>query len=157
MRVVLYNKVVTKENKLMRKIFAVILAVVCALSFVACSGKIDAIKTAFEREGYVEVEEATEKEIYESLAGDKYELEVRVFAEGYRKAVVLSFASESELKKALFEEESFSGIVDSEGQTVDEMYESAEEKGYVNGNCAVVPISVSPTVVADILTIFKNA
>lgn len=134
-----------------------LLTVILCLTLAGCD-KSGNIKKAFENEGYTVTEMTTKdndsiKKILaigltqDQIAEiDKYS--VFICSEGsvvsIPVAAIVKFSSSSEMKDFLTTE-------DSEGKKDTSAYDSAKEKGWVNGNCYILTLS------SKALNVFKNA
>ena len=122
------------------RIIAVALLAATVLSFVACSS-LGGIKANFEKHGYVYVEnpdsEGTTQMITAELESGNISCTAHLFKtdglfgiEVY--ALVLEFSSDKDMQAAL-----------SESATLQGFFGDVQDSQYVNGNCLLVPISLT--------------
>lgn len=139
-------------KKLLAGIVTALLTVILCLTLTGCD-KSDKIKSAFEDEGYtvtiVDTNNETAKKLLSAaLTKDqiedagKYGIYLCTSTAGL-PALYIKFSSESELKDFL--------TVEKDGNKDTSAYDSAKDKGLINGNCYLLPNIGKP------LEIFKNA
>lgn len=135
--------------KKLSKLCALALLVVMSLSLVACANTYPNIKKAFEKEGY------KQSETVEGLARDfksvtnKDGKEIAVTAHALVKngntAFILEFKATDEMIDYYKNNEVVRNAV--KDVTSDEdaqaFYNALKEKGYANGNCMLVPVSIT--------------
>lgn len=133
------------------RIIALALVAVMALSFVACSSTFGKIKSNFEKNGYTYVEadeESTAKTITAELEQGNISCTAHLFkTDGFIGidvyALVLEFSSDKDMQEALSESATLKGFV-----------QDAQDSKFVNGNCMLVPISL--TKADEMIKIFKG-
>lgn len=133
------------------RIIALALVAVMALSFVACSSTFGKIKSNFEKNGYTYVEadeESTAKTITAELEQGNISCTAHLFkTDGFIGidvyALVLEFSSDKDMQEALNESATLKGFV-----------QDAQDSKFVNGNCMLVPISL--TKADEMIKIFKG-
>jgi hypothetical protein len=133
------------------RIIAFALVAVMALSFVACSSTFGKIKSNFEKNGYTYVEadeESTAKTITAELEQGNISCTAHLFkTDGFIGidvyALVLEFSSDKDMQEALNESATLKGFV-----------QDAQDSKFVNGNCMLVPISL--TKADEMIKIFKG-
>ena len=135
--------------KKLSKVTALLLVVVSALSFVACSNKYGALKSAFEKAEWQENSSFTgvAETIKEELAKEEYEVELHLFTKksnGVSSALIVEFKATKELVQAYKDNEMIRDLVAgvTEDEDVNKIYNTLVEKGYAKGNCLVVPMSI---------------
>lgn len=144
--------------KTMTRILAFALLTVMVLSLVACSS-FGSIKKNFEKAGYTYIENtdsedgdaATARTITAELEEGNISCTAHLFkttttlvlVEVPVYALVLEFASDKDMAKAMDESETLKGFL-----------KDAQESDYVNGNCVLVPLSI--TKFQEMITIFKG-
>ena len=145
--------------KKLTKILSLILALAMAISLVACANSYGKIKRAFEKAGYevIETEETANWEEWTSEYGCK----VHYFqkTEGILKqpAIILEFKATDDMLDLYKNNEEVRVFLQdaSNNEDAKEFYNSLVEKGYANGNCMVIPLSL--TGYQSVLDIVKNA
>lgn len=144
--------------KKMTRILAFALLAVMVLSLVACSS-FGSIKKNFEKAGYTYIENtdsedgdaATARTITAELEEGNISCTAHLFkttvtlmvVEVPVYALVLEFATDEDMTKALSESETLKG-----------MLKDAQDSDYINGNCVLVPLSI--TKFQEMITIFKG-
>ena len=144
--------------KTMTRILAFALLAVMVLSLVACSS-FGSIKKNFEKAGYTYIENADSEDgdaaVARTITAELEEGDVSCTAHLFKTtttlvlvevpvyALVLEFATDEDMTKALSESETLKG-----------MLKDAQDSDYVNGNCVLVPLSI--TKFQEMITIFKG-
>ena len=144
--------------KKMTRILAFALLAVMVLSLVACSS-FGSIKKNFEKAGYTYIENADSEDgdaaVARTITAELEEGDVSCTAHLFKTtttlmvvevpvyALVLEFATDEDMTKALSESETLKG-----------MLKDAQDSDYVNGNCVLVPLSI--TKFQEMITIFKG-
>lgn len=143
--------------KKMTKLMAILLVVVSALSLVACSSKYGALKSTFEKNGYMESQdvETWSKKIKDEIKGKDGEMvtNIHVFTIDPDKAtvtealkssviLVLEFKATEDMLKFYNESNTAQGAVKDIQKSEDAkaFYNALVEKGYANGNCFVLAV-----------------
>lgn len=142
-------------KKIIVGVVTALLTVILCLSLSGCD-KSDKIKSAFESEGYnvtiVDTNNDTAKKLLSAALTQEQIEKVGEYGiylctgtglSSLVPAVYIKFSSASELKDFL--------TVEKDGEKDTAAYDTAKEKGYINGNCYLLPIVGKP------LEIFKNA
>lgn len=133
------------------RITAGVILAVMLLSLVACSS-FGGIKSNFEKNGYVYVEDADSEGTTKKITAELEEGDISCTAHLFKTdglfgvdvyALVLEFSSDKDMQKALSESETLKGIV-----------KDAQDSDFVNGNCMLVPISL--TKAEEMIKIFKG-
>ncbi len=157
----------------MKKLLSVtlVLAMVLSLtlSLVGCLGggdKYNAIRAAYEEEKWYENKGGwMYLEMYSTLLPNARQqietsgVKVCFYQDGGAQvAMIVGFDSEEDLKNAFNGDSIYSEVMtlfmsDAEHTSFDDVYQAAVDKGYVNGNCLLIPVAYSDRVVE----IFKNA
>ena len=147
---------------------AILLVVVSALSLVACSSKYGALKSTFEKNGYMESQdvESWRETIKKELKGEDGEMvtNIHVFTidpdkttiSGALKSnviLVLEFKTTDDMLEFYKESNTAQGVVKDVQQSEDAkaFYKSLVEKGYANGNCFVLAIGLDPASVREMV------
>lgn len=138
-------------KKYLKTLSIAMLVAVCAIvvAFAGCSDKAGSIKKAFEKDGYTVTEvKAEDSDVLKGLLSEEEQKDISKYSviqcskkDGLSSAsaTVIVFPSADKIKEVLGSD----------------IYDSAVESGYVNGNCyLVLPVSLSPD---KIVKIFKNA
>ena len=122
------------------RIIAVALLAATVLSLVACSS-FGGIKTNFEKNGYVYVEDPDSEGTARMITAELEEGDISCTAHLFKTdglfgidvyALVLEFASDKDMEAAM-----------SESATLQGFFEDIQDSEYVNGNCLLVPISLT--------------
>lgn len=141
----------------------VALVLVMAMSVVvltACNSYPNILK-AFEDEGFSEssaVEQLAES-LKAELEEDEFAINVHVLYKAlYGTAIIIEFTATQDMKDAIAENEELQTQLKNvvENEDVQDLYDDAVEKGIVNGNCVLIPVSLLGHT-QDIIDIFKNA
>lgn len=136
--------------KTMTRITAVLLLAVMVLSLVACSS-FGGIKSNFEKNGYTYVD-AKEDSTSKTITAELEEGDISCTAHLFKTdgafgvdvyALVLEFKTDKDMKDAM-----------SESATLKGMIKDAQESQLVNGNCLLVPFSL--TKADDMIKIFNG-
>ena len=126
--------------KTMMRVIAVAILVTMVLSLVACSS-FGGIKANFEKHEYVYVENADSESTSRMITAELEEGNISCTAHLFKTdglfgidvyALVLEFASDEDMEAAL-----------SESATLQGFFEDIQDSEYVNGNCLLVPISLT--------------
>ncbi len=134
------------------RLIALALVAVMALSLVACGSSFGKIKSNFEKNGYTYVEDAdsegTSKTITAELEQGDISCTPHLFkTDGFLGidvyALVLEFGSDKDMQKAMSESETIKGLI-----------KDAQDSEVVNGNCLLVPISL--TKAEEMIKIFNG-
>lgn len=144
--------------KKMTRILAFALLAVMVLSLVACSS-FGSIKKSFEEAGYTYIENTDSEDgdaaVARTITAELEEGDVSCTAHLFKTtttlvlvevpvyALVLEFATDEDMAKAMDESETLKG-----------MLKDAQDSDYVNGNCVLVPLSI--TKFQEMITIFKG-
>lgn len=148
--------------KKLSKLCAVALLVVMALSLVACGTTYPKIKSAFENAGYSESK--TVESIYQDYLtytgtdGNKVALQAHALVKvGEGTALILEFKATDDMIQYYKDNKMVRDAVKdvTENEDAKAFYNMLVEKGYANGNCMLVPISV--TSAQTMKDIMKNA
>lgn len=136
-----------------------VMCVVMAMSFAACSSSYGAVKKAFENEGYSESQtmEGFTSDIKEALEKDEISVNMHVFTKDIIKiAMVIEFKSTEDLKKFYDNNEIVRDHVKnvSENEDAKAFVKSLEDAGYAKGNCLVLP---AITCISEVTAIVKKA
>lgn len=141
----------------MKKTILIICILALTLSIFGCGSSTENFRTAYLSEGY---EEITDHSILEQISTNEHVEEVIVFApvgDKYNKLAICKFASVDKLKSAMFENPAFTNHIDGlTGETPDELYNNAVEKGCVKGNYLLLFVSISPVKKLDFIRIFSS-
>ena len=122
------------------RVLAVALVAVMVLSFVACSSTFGGIKSNFEKNGYTYVD-AKEDSTSKTITAELEEGDISCTAHLFKTdgafgvdvyALVLEFKTDKDMKDAM-----------SESATLKGMIKDAQESQLVNGNCLLVPFSLT--------------
>lgn len=136
--------------KKLSKLCAVALLVVMALSLVACGTTYPKIKSAFENAGYTEskdVEEAN-KSFYSYTGTDGKDVVLTAHAlvkdGGISTALILEFKATDDMIQYYKDNKMVRDAVKdvTEDEDAKAFYNALVEKGYANGNCMLVPLTV---------------
>lgn len=150
-------------KKLLR-LTALLLVAVCALGFAACS-KYNALKGAFEKQGYTEsqdVEKWTDEINKEINGGEKKDMVTNIHVlskvSGLSSTIVLilEFKATDDMIDFYKESATAQGFVKdvSENQSAKDFYNALVEGGYACGNCLV--ISANPLAFNEVTGIVKS-
>ena len=154
--------------KKMTKLMAILLVVVSALSLVACSSKYGALKSTFEKNGYMESQdvETWSKKIKDEIKGKDGEMvtNIHVFTIDPDKAtvtealkssviLVLEFKATEDMQKFYNESNTAQGVVKDIQKSEDAkaFYNALVEAGYANGNCLVLAIGLDTASVREMV------
>ncbi len=142
-------------KKVLRLTALALVAVTLMLCLVGCSSKYNSLKKAFEEEGYTENEKLDEisEEIKAELEKDELEVEIHLLSKTLSSAIIVEFNSTDDLVKAFKENEDLRDAVEDikDNEDVQKIYEELEEAGVVCGNCFIIPISLNPKEITDIV------
>ena len=130
------------------RLTALLLVTVCALGLVACS-KYNALKGAFEKEGYTEsqtVENWKDTINAEINNGEKKDMvtNIHVLSKAASVVIILEFKATDDMIDFYKESNTAQGFVKdvSENQTAKEFYNALVDAGYACGNCLVIPTNL---------------
>lgn len=144
-------------KSMLKKVLALSLVLVMLLSLASCGDKSAAIKKAFEKEEYtvtvVNADNEDAKDLLKLLFNEEQMEEISEYEimlckqdgllNALKTAIVIKYPSAKDLKAAL--------TVEKDGEKDTSKYDSAVEKGNVNGNCLLITLS------DDSREIFKKA
>lgn len=135
-------------QKMIIKMFGLVLVTVCALFLVGCGSSYSAVKKAFEKEDYTENTDldAATKSIKEELEAKDLAVELHLLSKNgslTNNALVIEFKSTEKMVEAYESSETIKGLVKDiqNSEDVNEVLESLEEKGYAKGNCLILPLT----------------
>ena len=137
--------------KTFTRITAVVILAVMVLSLVACSS-FGGIKANFEKNGYTYVEDADSENTTKTITAELEEGNISCTAHLFKTeglfgvdvyALVLEFGTDKDMQEALSESETLKGFV-----------KDAQDSDFVNGNCMLVPISL--TKAEEMIKIFNG-
>lgn len=137
--------------KAFTRITAVVILAVMVLSLVACSS-FGGIKSNFEKHGYTYVEDADSESTAKTITAELEEGNISCTAHLFKTdglfgvdvyALVLEFSTDKDMQEALSESETLKGFV-----------QDAQDSDFVNGNCMLVPISL--TKAEEMIKIFNG-
>ena len=123
------------------RLIALALVAVMALSLVACGSSFGKIKSNFEKNGYTYVEDANSEEKSKMITAELENGDITCTPHLFKTdgfvgfdvyALVLEFGSDKDMQKAMDESETIKGII-----------KDAQKSELVNGNCLLVPISLT--------------
>ena len=143
------------------KVLSLVLVLVMAVLTLASCSQYNALKSAFEKNGYEENTdlEDTTKAIKEELEKDDLAVTLHLMTKkkSLASALIIEFKSTEDMKKAFDDSETIKGIMKdiSKNDDVKEFVKTLEESGYVKGNCLVLPLPLAKP--DDIKKIVKNA
>lgn len=141
----------------MKKAVLIITLLALFISIFGCGSPTEDFRSAFISAGYVEVEDFS---LSEQISSHEHVEEEIVFApngDNYNKLAIYKFSSADKLKSAIFENKSFVNHIDGlTGETPDELYNNAVEKGCVKENYLLLFVSISPVKKADFIRIFSS-
>jgi len=131
-------------KKSVRILALVMAALMLTVSLASCFGgsKADAIKKAFEKEDWEVTTIGSDDTLVKAMISampeeqqekmEKYEL---IWVQkGLETALIIKCSSAKDLKD-------FLTVEDKDGKKDDSAYEEAEEEGYINGDCFIIPIT----------------
>ena len=153
-------------KKIIMALSSIAIILVLSLSLIACSsyGKIE---KALEKIGYAKIESSQEAEDMEKESD--VAVKMHVFSNqdslGLTEAlkinvvIVMEFKSTDEMKEYYEDSDTLQGIVEDvkEDGSAKEFYDSLVEKGYANGNCLVISITLSSASANAVKDAVKNA
>lgn len=148
--------------KKLSKLCALALLVVMALSLVACGNTYPAIQKAFEDAGYEQSQtlEGINNDFlaYTDKDGNEVALQAHAFT-GDGTALILEFKATDDMIQYYKDNKMVRDAVKdiAENDDAKAFYNSLVEKGYANGNCMLVPITISASKVTKMTDIMKNA
>mgnify|MGYP002520514467 CR=1 FL=1 len=134
------------------RIIAVALLVVMALSLVSCSSSFGSIKSNFEKHGYTYVKDADSESTSKTITAELEQGDISCTPHLFKTdgflgvdvyALVLEFGSDKDMQAAMEESATIQGLV-----------KDAQESQLVNGNCLLIPISL--TKADDMIKIFNG-
>ena len=137
--------------KAFTRITAFVILAVMVLSLVACSS-FGGIKSNFEKHGYTYVEDADSENTTKTITAELEEGNISCTAHLFKTdglfgvdvyALVLEFGTDKDMQEALSESETLKGMI-----------KDAQDSDYVNGNCLLVPISL--TKAEEMIKIFNG-
>lgn len=144
--------------KNMKKIVAIVLLAAMAFTLISCSS-FNSIKKAFIDNGYTYIDNADSEDnddakqantITAELEENEISCTVHMFKTTTKiivdipvYALVLEFNSEKDLTEAIENSETIKGLI-----------KDSQESDYINGNCLLVPLSL--TKYEEMIEIFKN-
>ncbi len=135
-------------KKSMKILSLVLVLVMAVLSLASCS-KYNALKSAFEKEGYEENSnlETVAKNIKEEMEKDNLVVNLHLMTKksnGLTSALIIEFQSTEDMKKAYDDSETIKGLVKdiSSNEDAKAFQQALENAGYAKGNCFVVPLSL---------------
>lgn len=139
-------------KKIIMTLSSIAIILVLSLSLIACSsyGKIE---KALEKIGYAKIESSQEAEDMEKES----DVAVKMYVFSNKDSlglteigklntvIVMEFKSTEEMKNYYEDSNTLKGIVEDvkEDGSAKEFYDSLVEKGYANGNCLVISITLS--------------
>ena len=150
----------------MKKVLITLMILVLATTLVGCGSSYGKIKSAFEKEGYVEQEIKTGDE-YKELELEMKEKGIEVSVHylkkdallGNKDVVILEFKNTDGIKAILTNDndvaDAMKGLLELLDTTYTEIYDALVEVGFVNGNCMFVVSDV--LYIDETIRIFKNA
>ncbi len=147
------------------KVLSLVLVLVMAVLTLASCSQYNALKSAFEKNGYEEntkLEDTAEK-IKTELEKDNLTVTLHLMTKkegltaGLTSALIIEFKSTEDMKKAYEDSETIKGFVKdvSSNEDVKEFQKVLENAGYAKGNCLVVPLSIM--YINEITNIVKEA
>ena len=134
------------------RVLAVALVAVMVLSFVACSSTFGGIKSNFEKHGYTYVEDADSESTSKTITAELEQGDISCTPHLFKTdgflgvdvyALVLEFGSDKDMQAAMEESATIQGLI-----------KDAQESQLVNGNCLLIPISL--TKADDMIKIFNG-
>ena len=143
------------------KVLSLVLVLVMAVLTLASCSQYNALKSAFEKNGFEEnakLEDLAEK-VKTELEKDELAVTLHLMTKkkSLASALIIEFKSTEDMKKAYDDSETIKGIMKdiSKNDDVKEFVKTLEESGYVKGNCRVLPLPLAKP--DDIKKIVKNA
>ena len=153
-------------KKIIMALSSIAIILVLSLSLIACSsyGKIE---KALEKIGYAKIESSQEAEDMEKES----DVAVKMYVFSNKDSlglteigklntvIVMEFNSTEEMKNYYEDSNTLKGIVEDvkEDGSAKEFYDSLVEKGYANGNCLVISITLSSASANAVKDAVKNA
>ena len=143
------------------KILALVLVACMAVCMMACStyGKVE---KAFTNEGYTVCETSqnnSAEQIEKDCEDNDTAVTVHLLYKGITFVMVLEFKATDDMIEFYQDSNTAQGFIKDvqEDGTAKEFYDSLVEKGYANGNCLVIPLTIIPSSYNEVLNIVKNA
>ncbi|HBJ18723.1 MAG TPA: hypothetical protein DDY70_03120 [Clostridiales bacterium] len=122
--------------------------VMAVLSLASCS-KYNALKSAFEKEGYEENAdlESMSQSIKEEMEKDDLAVNLHLLTKKgtLSSALIVEFKSTEDMKKAYDDSATIRGFIEdvSSNEDAKEFQKALEDTGYAKGNCLVLPLTLT--------------
>ncbi len=135
-------------KKSMKILSLVLVLVMAVLSLASCS-KYNALKSAFEKEGYEENTdlESMSKSIKEEMEKDDLAVNLHLLTKKgtLASALIVEFKSTEDMKKAYDDSATIRGFIEdiSSNEDAKEFQKALEDTGYAKGNCLVLPLTIA--------------
>lgn len=135
-------------KKSLKVLSLVLVLVMAVLSLTSCS-KYNALKSAFEKEGYEENTdlESMSQSIKEEMEKDDLAVNLHLLTKKgtLSSALIVEFKSTEDMKKAYDDSATIRGFIEdvSSNEDAKEFQKALEDTGYAKGNCLVLPLTLT--------------
>ena len=149
-------------NRSVKIISLVLVMTLLCCSLCACANAYPRILEAFQEEGFSESSnfDSLMNSLKESLEQQETPVSIHlIYNVTVGSAFVIEFKSTQEMRDTIANnaelQTQLKNVV--ENEDVQQLYRDAKEAGLVNGNCVLIPFSLFPSNVREMIDIFKNA
>jgi len=125
----------------MKKVLIVVLLASMLLAFAGC-GSYSVIFDNFDKEGYVEIKDGSQKfaEYAPEFVSESVTMHLLASNRTFTVIIIVEFSSKDKLANTLFNKESLAKYVSgATGEDAEAFYESAVATGLVRDNCLLIP------------------